>query len=79
MAYLGRTPAWGAYEKQNITPDGSTTTFSLDYTVGSESAILVSVAGVPQEPVTAYTLSGGGSSIVFQKHQAQLILSLLSF
>jgi hypothetical protein len=67
MPYLGRTPAWGSYEKQNITPDGSTTTFPLEYTVGSESAILVSVAGVPQEPVTAYTLSGGGSSIVFSE------------
>jgi len=67
MAYLGRSPAWGSYEKQNITPDGSTTTFSLNYTVGSESAIFVSVAGVPQEPVTAYTLTGGGSSIVFSE------------
>lgn len=65
MAYIGRSPLYGAYEKQSLTPDGSTTTFTLDYTVGSESSILVSVAGVPQEPGVAYTLASGGSQIVF--------------
>ena len=54
MAYLGREPQYGAFEKQAITADGSTTTFSLDYTVGSSSSILVSVAGVHQEPEVAY-------------------------
>ena len=42
-----------------------TTTFSLDYTVGSSSSIMVSVAGVHQEPEVAYNLSGGGTSLVF--------------
>ena len=65
MAYLGRQPAYGAFEKQSLTADGSTTTFSLNYTVGSSSSILVSVAGVHQEPEVAYNLSGGGTSIVF--------------
>ena len=65
MAYLGRQPAYGAFEKQSLTADGSTTTFTLNYTVGSSSSILVSVAGVHQEPEVAYNLSGGGTSIVF--------------
>ena len=65
MAYIGRQPAYGAFEKQSLTADGSTTTFSLNYTVGSSSSILVSVAGVHQEPEVAYNLSGGGTSIVF--------------
>ena len=65
MAYIGRSPLYGAFEKQSITADGSTTTFTLNYQVGSSSSILVSVAGVVQEPETGYTLSGGGTSIVF--------------
>jgi len=65
MAYIGRQPAYGSFEKQSLTADGSTTTFTLNYTVGSSSSILVSVAGVHQEPEVAYNLSGGGTSIVF--------------
>ena len=65
MAYIGREPEYGAFEKQSLTADSSTTTFTLNYTVGSSSSILVSVAGVVQEPETGYNLSGGGTSIVF--------------
>ena len=65
MAYLGREPAYGAFERQSITPDGSTTTFTLTYTVASTSSILVSVAGVLQEPNSAYTLASGGTQITF--------------
>jgi len=65
MAYLGRDPEFGAFERQSLTADGSTTTFTLNYTVGSSSSILVSVAGVVQDPTGAYAISGGGTSIVF--------------
>jgi hypothetical protein len=65
MAYIGRQPSYGAFEKQDLTPDGSTTTFSLTYTVGSSSSILVSVAGVVQEPEVGYSISGGGVNLVF--------------
>ena len=65
MAYIGREPSYGAFEKQSLTADSSTTTFTLNYTVGSSSSILVSVAGVIQEPETGYNLSGGGTSLVF--------------
>jgi len=65
MAYIGREPAYGSFEKQSLTADGSTTTFTLNYTVGSSSSILISVAGVHQEPEVAYNLSDGGTKIVF--------------
>ena len=65
MAYIGRTPAYGAFEKQTLTADSSTTTFALNFTVGSSSSVLVSVAGVIQEPEVGYSLSGGGVNIVF--------------
>ena len=65
MAYIGREPLYGAFEKQSLTADSSTTTFALTYAVGSSSSIIVSVAGVVQEPETGYNLTGGGTSIVF--------------
>jgi len=65
MAYIGRSPQYGAYEKQSLTADSSTTTFTLDYTVGSSSSIFVSVAGVPQEPEVAYNIGNGGTQIIF--------------
>ena len=65
MAYIGRPPEYGGYEKHDFTPDGSTTTFALNYSVGSESSLFVSVAGVPQQPGQAYTLSGGWANVVF--------------
>ena len=65
MAYIGRDPQYGAFEKQALTADSSTTTFTLDYTVGSASSLLVSVAGVHQEPETAYNLGTNGTQIVF--------------
>ena len=65
MAYIGRAPQYGAFEKQALTADGSTTTFTLDYTVGSSSSILVSVAGVHQEPEVAYNLATNGTQITF--------------
>ena len=46
MAYIGREPSFGAFEKQSLTADSSTTTFTLNYTAGSSSSIIVSVAGV---------------------------------
>ena len=67
MAYIGAKPVNGFFAKQDITTDGSTTTFSLDFTVSSTSSIIVSVGGVIQEPDTAYTLSGGNTSIVFSE------------
>ena len=65
MAYIGRAPITGQFEKQLLTADGSTTSFALNWNVGSTSALIVSVGGVLQEPETAYTLSGGGTNIVF--------------
>ena len=69
MAYIGRGPVTGSFEKQDLTADGSTTTFTLNYTVGSSSAILVSVSGVLQEPETAYNIASGGTTIVFSAAQ----------
>jgi hypothetical protein len=65
MAYIGRAPAFGAFQTQTITPTGISTTFNLSYPVPSPSSILVSVNGVLQQPVAAYGLQAGGTQIVF--------------
>ena len=65
MAYIGKTPVNGFHEKQSLTTDGSTTTFTLDFTVASEESIIVVVGGVIQEPRSAYNLAGGGTQITF--------------
>ena len=65
MAYIGRTPHSGSYEKQLITGDSSTTTFSLDFSVGNNASLIVSTNGTILEPDVGYSLSGGGSNIVF--------------
>ena len=65
MAYIGKAPVNGFHSKQTLSTDGSTTTFALDFTVADETALIVSVGGVLQEPKVAFNLSGGGTSIVF--------------
>ena len=79
MSYVGRPPEYGGYEKQDITPDGSTTSFALNYTVGTESSILVSVAGVFQQPGSAYTVTGGGANVVFSTAPASGVTVFLIF
>jgi hypothetical protein len=65
MAYLGKAPINGFHAKQTLTGDGSTTSFTLDQQVATETSIIVSVGGVIQEPGTAYNLTIGGTKIDF--------------
>ena len=65
MAYLGKAPVNGFHSKQQLTGDGSTVTFTLDYTVADETSMIVSVGGVLQEPKTAFDLAGAGTQITF--------------
>jgi len=65
MAYIGREPLNGLLTKQTISHDSSTTTFALDFGISSTTSIIVSVNAVILEPDVGYTLSGGGTSIVF--------------
>lgn len=67
MAYIGRDAVFGLFENQVLTPNSSTTTFTLDYAVGAASSILVVYGGVTQQPNVAYSISGGGSTITFSE------------
>jgi len=55
--YLGNQPSYGAYHRQVLTGDGSTTTFTLDYSIGVATQILVSLDAIIQEPEFSYTVS----------------------
>ena len=65
MAYIGREPLNGFFTRQVIAHDSSTTTFALTHGIGSTSAIIVSVNAVILQPDVGYTLSGGGTNIIF--------------
>ena len=65
MAYIGKEPVNGFFTRQSLTTDGSTVTFTLNFTIASTTSILVLAGGVVQEPDVAYTLSGGGTAITF--------------
>ena len=49
MAYIGRDIEYGVLEKQSLTADGTSTDFTLNYGVGSSTALIVSVGGIVQE------------------------------
>ena len=54
MAYIGRSQFTESLKDSHLTTDGSTTTFTLNYSIGSAGSILVNVAGVQQEALLLY-------------------------
>ena len=66
-AYIGTGPTFGTFDKQLITGDGSTATFTLDFPVAQAGQLLVSLDGIIQEPSFSYniSLSTGSPKITF--------------
>ena len=75
MAYIGKEPSFGAFEKDIFTGDGSTTQFTLTHTVASATSIIVSLGGVIQEPGRAYdiTMVSGVQKINFASAPANTV------
>ena len=71
-SYIGKNPQYGFFEKQRITTaNGVLTAFNLAFTTSGSAQLLVSVAGVIQEPGQAYTvLSGSPQQISFTEAPA---------
>ena len=65
--YIGVEPTFGTFDKQLVTGDGSTATFTLDFPVAQAGQLLVSMDGIVQEPSFAYniSLSSGSPKITF--------------
>ena len=75
MAYIGKEPSFGAFEKDIFTGDGSTTQFTLTHVVASATSIIVSLGGVIQEPGRAYdiTMVSGVQKINFASAPANTV------
>ena len=65
MAYIGREPIYGKFERQSLTSDGSTTTFTLNYTIGSASCNFSKCCWCCSRSWCCYTLGSGGTQIIF--------------
>ena len=65
MAYLGRSPTYGLFEVQTLSPNGTEDTFALDFQIASAASVLVVKAGQVQKPQTDYNITNGGNSLVF--------------
>jgi len=66
-AYIGTGPTFGTFDKQLITGDGSTATFTLEFPVAQAGQLLVSLDGIIQEPEFSFniSLSSGSPKINF--------------
>ena len=75
MAYIGKEPSFGAFEKDIFTGDGSTTQFTLTHNVASATSIIVSLGGVIQEPGSAYDVAtvSGSQKIQFSSAPANSV------
>ena len=58
MPYIGNDIQFGELTSQTFTGDGSTTAFTLGYTVANPTSLIVTIGNVIQEPTTAYTVAG---------------------
>jgi hypothetical protein len=69
MAYIGASPAYGVFNRQVLTGDGSTTTYNLDYPVSSATQLLIVLDGIVQEPEYSYTVStsAGQGTVTFSE------------
>ena len=65
--YIGVEPTFGTFDKQLVTGDGSTATFTLDFPVAQAGQLLVSMDGVIQEPDFSFniSLSSGSPKVTF--------------
>tara|TARA_B100000989_G_scaffold34484_1_gene21963 strand:- start:190 stop:798 length:609 start_codon:yes stop_codon:yes gene_type:complete len=65
--YIGVEPTFGTFDKQLVTGDGSTATFTLDFPVAQAGQLLISMDGVIQEPDFSFniSLSSGSPKVTF--------------
>lgn len=65
MAYIGRDPLYGLFEKQVFASNGVNTSFELDYYVGAASSLLVVQNGSIKNPGVDYSVTNGGKTLQF--------------
>lgn len=65
MSYIGRSADYGIFEKQILTPNSMSTSFTLMYSVGTANGLLVVYDQNILEPGVDYSISASGSQIIF--------------
>ena len=65
MAYIGREPIYGKFERQSLTADGSTTTFTLNRPVNVAEDLNVYVNNVAQQPGAGKSYTASGTNLIF--------------
>lgn len=63
--YIGRDVPYGQFDTQVLTPNSVLTTFNLTYKISSAASVIVVLAGSILQPNVQYSLSNGGTQIVF--------------
>lgn len=57
MSYIGRSPAYGLFEKQTVTGNNTTTSFTLNYPVSNAGSLLTIKNGLILNPGVDYTVN----------------------
>ena len=57
MSYIGEQPRFSDYPSQLFSPNGSATTFTMGYGVGTPASIIVCISGIKQS-VNSYSVTG---------------------
>lgn len=63
--YIGRDVPYGQFDTQVLTPNSVLTTFNLTYKISSAASIIVVLSGGVLQPNVQYSISTGGTQIVF--------------
>lgn len=63
--YIGRDVPYGQFDTQVLTPNSVLTTFNLTYKISNAASIIVVLSGSVLQPNVQYSLSNGGTQIVF--------------
>ena len=79
--YIGTEPTFGTFDKQLVTGDGSTATFTLDFPVAQAGQLLISMDGIIQEPDFSYniSLSSGSPKVTFASAPANVARIFIVF
>ena len=64
-SYIGKSPQYGVFNKQNLTAPISGSAITLDRIAADTRQLIVVVGGIIQEPETAYTINAAGTQLTF--------------
>ncbi len=64
-SYIGKSPQYGVFNKQNLSAPISGSAITLDRIAADTRQLIVVVGGIIQEPETSYTINAAGTQLTF--------------